>query len=125
MLGAGSGVAVFLLVVAVGLTVLLVLLGAGDRTDQPAAASGDVLVATEFAYDPGRIESGTEVELTLRNDGAVYHDLVIEGVDGFQLTALPGETDQGSVSLDPGRYVMYCTVPGHRDSGMVAELAVG
>ena len=35
-----------------------------------------------------------------------------------------GETSTGSISLEPGRYILYCDVAGHRDSGMEAQLLV-
>ena len=29
-----------------------------------------------------------------------------------------------SVSLQTGNYTLYCTVPGHKQAGMVAKLAI-
>ena len=35
-----------------------------------------------------------------------------------------GEPSTGSISLEPGRYILYCDVAGHRESGMEAQLLV-
>jgi uncharacterized cupredoxin-like copper-binding protein len=34
----------------------------------------------------------------------------------------PGETRRFDVSLPAGTYVIYCSLPGHREAGMVASL---
>ena len=124
MFASGAAVAVFGLALIVGLTVLAVRLGSGGGVADRPATDGAV-VATEFRYSPARLESGPEVEQVLRNEGAVYHDLVISGVEDLHLKALPGEEDRAAVTLQPGRYVFWCTIPGHRDAGMVGELVVG
>ena len=98
-------------------------------SEEPAAAPrlthpGWSVTATEFSYSPTRIEATTDATLRLRNDGAVYHDLRIEGVDDFSLEALPDEDATGSIELEAGSYVLFCSVPGHREAGMVAELQV-
>ena len=37
---------------------------------------------------------------------------------------LPGRSKHLKVDLAPGRYVMACTVPGHRELGMVGFITV-
>jgi len=123
MFGAATTVVGFSIVLAVGLS-LLAFLGRDNDDRELGPLLPGTVVADEFSYQPSRIESGTQVELVLRNSGAVYHDLRIEGVDGFSLTALPGEEDRGQVDLTPGRYVFYCSIPGHRASGMSGSLLV-
>lgn len=65
----------------------------------------------------------------VHNAGKVQHDLVISGphVSGPTGTSLiqPGGNATLKVSLDAGRYTLYCSVPGHRALGMVAQLSVG
>ncbi|MEA2142490.1 MAG: hypothetical protein QOI64_920, partial [Solirubrobacteraceae bacterium] len=35
-----------------------------------------------------------------------------------------GGVSQFSVTVKPGQYTFYCTVPGHREGGMVGKLTV-
>ncbi|HJL89310.1 MAG TPA: hypothetical protein QF905_03155 [Acidimicrobiales bacterium] len=109
-------------VVAVVLIVFVALQG-GDDTP-PVEPGTTVVTATEFAYSPTRIAVDGGATFLLRNEGAVYHDLRIEGIDDFSLEALPDEDATGSIELEVGTYVLFCSVPGHRDAGMVAELQV-
>ena len=103
----------------------------------------------EFAFDPNPIAvaAGTPVEITLVNEGAVEHDFVIEvisvtdvSMDGamedhemsgdheeFDLhTSTPaGESSTLTFTpTEPGTYQIFCSVPGHKEAGMVAELIV-
>ena len=39
-------------------------------------------------------------------------------------TFLPGRSETLKLDLEPGKYVIACTVPGHRELGMVGSLAV-
>ena len=76
--------------VGVAVAVLLAISGVGRNTtpDPPGLVT---VTATEFAYSPTRIGTTTNTTLRLRNEGAVYHDLRIEGIDDFSLEALPDE----------------------------------
>ncbi len=109
--------------VGVAVAVLLAISGVGRNTtpDPPGLVT---VTATEFAYSPTRIGTTTNTTLRLRNEGAVYHDLRIEGIDDFSLEALPDEQATGSIELESGSYVLFCSVSGHREAGMVAELQV-
>lgn len=124
------------LVVALHLVVLIGLLiasrsdsvtaGGDTGTDAGSAATSEVIVATEFNYaiEPGDRSGGT-YDITLKNDGAIFHNLVIEEVRGFVIEAEAGASGSGSVDLDDGTYTLFCSVPGHRDAGMEALLAIG
>ena len=109
-----------------------------------------ILDAVEFSYSPMsvKVPVGEPVVLTLRNTGAVEHDLVIErikanvdlvqdsgsdahhahGADAnydLHFSAQPGETStiQFIVS-EPGTYTFFCSVIGHKEAGMLGELIV-
>ncbi len=61
------------------------------------------------------------------NDDTIRHTLVVvkDGttVSGFELQVnKKGDIDSGSVTLDPGTYELFCTVPGHQS--MKAALTV-
>lgn len=110
-----------------------VLLGAGPA---PAArAPGRMLVtATEFRFALSRATLPTgPALLQLSNRGQDAHDLVLRRVDSrgrdvgprkALATVQPGATGTLEATLKAGRYVVYCTLPGHRGMGMQARFTV-
>lgn len=86
------------------------------------------VVANEFLYTPGdfEVEAGHSFTIMLHNEGALEHDITIEGFEelgGIHLVA--SEDGMASFTLDePGEYTYYCTVPGHRGAGMTGTLIV-
>jgi heme/copper-type cytochrome/quinol oxidase subunit 2 len=52
------------------------------------------------------------------------HDLTVDEIE-FHIAADAGETVVGGLVFDePGTYVAYCSVPGHREAGMEFEIVV-
>jgi uncharacterized cupredoxin-like copper-binding protein len=103
--------------------------GGGGGDDELPAVEGPVsprveIHAAEMAYSPDAmaVEAGP-VEVVLHNDGTVVHDLSI-GQEPFLIEAAPGKTSTAEVTLEPGRYEIYCSLPGHRDGGMTGVLEV-
>lgn len=99
--------------------------------EQPAGEASAIEVAaiqtaTGLGFDPASPTTAAgDVTFTYVNDTALMHTLVIEGVDGFRLeVAAQGDEDEGTATLEPGTYTIFCDVPGHRDAGMEAELVV-
>lgn len=94
-------------------------LAEGDQAEgdgEQAAAPGTfVAIDIEWESAPESLPAG-ETELTLVNEGAAPHTIAFEGVNGDEpvAEAQGGETTTGTVTLDPGSYTFYCTVPGHR-----------
>ena len=81
------------------------------------------VVSTGTNYDSGSYEVTTGGVLSYENDDNNFHNVVIEDQD-FTLDVRPGDMAAQVVDLPPGRYVFYCSVPGHRQSGMEADLVV-
>ncbi len=86
-------------------------------------------IETEFKIDlPGgdTIESG-DVVFDVVNAGEVPHDLAVRG-NGIEEAKSPlfdgGEKGKLNVNLESGKYTLYCTVPGHEQSGMKLDLKV-
>jgi plastocyanin len=113
--------------------VTLPLAACGDDDDDAttdttsAATAGAVHVVAEdsltFDEDSYSADAG-EVSFVYENGGALPHTLVIDGIDTDDFKLSVGDTDEGSVELEPGEYTIFCDVPGHRGAGMEATLTV-
>lgn len=99
------------------------------RSTPATGASGATAVTVsldEFKISPTplSVDAGTSIKVT--NDGAIVHDLAVEGQDHATPELAPGEgADLDLSDLEPGSYTVYCKIPGHRDSGMEGNLTVG
>jgi plastocyanin len=87
------------------------------------------LIAREYMYDPKDLSAGTgEIAFFVKNQGIIEHNLVLMAPSGKAVTLIsviePGQTMKVIVSLPPGVYPLYCSLPGHKDAGMVATLRV-
>ena len=117
--------------VAVAAVAVLAACGGGDSppsaaaTDSPTEA--DVTVtAKEFSFDPDAFDltAGSDATIELVNGGTVEHDLTIDALN-VTIYAGAGQTASATIpALDPGTYEFYCSIPGHREAGMVGELTV-
>ncbi|MEM1333429.1 MAG: plastocyanin/azurin family copper-binding protein [Actinomycetota bacterium] len=93
--------------------------------DDPTALT---VIATDVAFDAEtyRVDAG-EVDVTFLQEGLMPHSLAIETAEGRQLgEALlvnVAETEAtATIELEPGTYVLWCTIPGHRALGQEATL---
>tara|TARA_B100000809_G_scaffold85487_1_gene83935 strand:- start:218 stop:616 length:399 start_codon:yes stop_codon:yes gene_type:complete len=78
----------------------------------------------DFDADAYVVSAG-ELRVDYVQSGFQNHTLVIEGIeDQMRLEIENGGRDSGTVTLQPGRYIIYCDVAGHRDGGMEARLLV-
>ena len=57
----------------------------------------------------------------VKNVGQVAHNLTIQGGKATPNIA-GGDTAKLTVTLKKGSYTLYCSVPGHRQLGMVTKL---
>jgi len=87
------------------------------------------VVAKEFGFALSRqsIAAGWAI-IELRNAGEDAHDLELRRIGGTHVYAWPitqpGGVVDREVKLQPGRYLLFCSVPGHRRLGMTATLRV-
>jgi uncharacterized cupredoxin-like copper-binding protein len=112
---------------------LAALLLAAPIAAAPAGAAGSSrvqVVEKEYSLTLSRlrVRSG-EVIVQLVNFGMDDHDLVVQGnAKGSKpvtfATLPPGKLETKTLKLAPGRYMLYCSIPGHRALGMVASLTV-
>ncbi|WP_062304855.1 cupredoxin domain-containing protein [Demequina subtropica] len=112
------------------LTLVGALSACGGDADAPSVSSPETnatvvdVSATEYAFAASATDvPAGPVELVLTNDGAMGHDLVLEGDPGGATAVIePGETDSFEVTLEPGTYTLYCSVGDHRTRGMEIEI---
>ena len=85
------------------------------------------VVGTEFAFSPSAIsvQAGEKVELIFKNEGRASHNLVIEGLGVSTKTIGGGKTDIIEFTAPvSGTFTFFCSIPGHRSSGMEGSLIV-
>lgn len=120
---------------ALALAAMTVLLaGCSGAEPEPLAPIVDgtmpVTGNTAVRWDPTTLDVVTvdgSLQVILTCDGAVPHDLIIEGVGTADepLVSCDGNDEAtGSVAIEPGVYTFYCNVTGHRASGMEGVVVV-
>lgn len=103
--------------------------GDGGETAEGEGEGGGgdevVFQAFDLGFEPETTElPAGDVTLTLDNTGNLPHDITIEELgDETVVETDGGGSESGSVSLEPGTYTFYCSVPGHRSS-MEVEVEV-
>jgi plastocyanin len=105
--------------------------GCGESASPPVATNA--VVIREYEFVPKHIIVRRNTTLTPRNDGKIAHNLtVVKGSDPLvrpdkligTSTFLGGRSVRLRMNLPPGRYLMICSVPGHRQLGMYGTLTV-
>jgi plastocyanin len=82
-----------------------------------------------LVYQPnGLTAKPGNVDITYDNPSQVPHSIAVATANGNVLGQVqPFTNGKQSVALSnlaPGKYVFYCTVPGHREAGMQGDLTV-
>ena len=129
--------------------VLAVLL-VGCASTPPQAAAEITVEASDFAYQPASITVpvGEPVTITLNNIGNIEHDFVVEKINvtdvqasdsgpaahhmgehqadyDLHFFARAGDTETLQfTALEPGTYEVFCSIEGHKEAGMIAQLLV-
>jgi plastocyanin len=97
--------------------------GAGEATtlENPAEESG----ALAFQKDSLTAPAG-EIRLVMENPSPVDHNIAVKNGDVEEEGEVvgQGETSEVTVTLEPGEYTFYCSVPGHEAAGMEGTLTV-
>ena len=84
----------------------------------------------EFSFSPANftVKAGKTVELTFRNVGSAPHNLIVDelglatktiGGGGTDIVAFLAPDSAGSLM-----YTLYCSIPGHREAGMVGTITI-
>jgi plastocyanin len=104
------------------------------KSSTPAPASGSEKL-TLAANPEGQLVYNTKslsakagkVTIDFTNKAPLPHNVTIESSSGQQVGATPtftGGAKALSVTVKPGTYKFFCSVPGHRQAGMEGTLTV-
>jgi uncharacterized cupredoxin-like copper-binding protein len=119
--------------------------GSAGHADAPAGTSAAIGERDFKISAPATVRAG-EVDLAVANKGPVAHELIVvrgsardlpmrsdglsvdeDRVENKTAGALEPQAagvHHLAVSLDPGRYVVFCNMAGHFSGGMHQEIAV-
>lgn len=101
-----------------------------------ASGGGGASSTLKFEADPGGDLAYTTTSATAKagkvtvdfnNPQPLTHDVQIEDSNGQEVGGtelIASGEDSTTVELEPGTYVFYCSVPGHREAGMEGTLTV-
>ncbi len=103
-------------------------------TPEPAAtpeasapAAGDFAITmVDIAYQPTSITipANTDVVITLTNNGAAVHNFNVDELGVQSGDYQPAQTGTITINARPGTYQFYCSIPGHKEAGMVGTIIV-
>jgi plastocyanin len=98
---------------------------AGGEPAAPAPDAVFVVEGSELQFDqaPTTLPAG-EVTIALDNRSGLPHDVTFEGGPGTVVEAAGQSTDTGTATLEAGTVTYFCSVPGHRQSGMEGTITV-
>jgi len=85
------------------------------------------ITGTEFSFKSKNttLKAGEKVKLIFKNEGGMPHNLTIEGLGLSTKTIGGGKTDTIEFTAPTsGTYNIFCSVPGHRESGMTGQLII-
>jgi plastocyanin len=105
---------------------------AAASTPAPAAGGSALALAAnpegQLKFDTTSLTAKAgKVSIAYTNTASLEHNLTVASSSGAVVGALPtfsGGTRSLSLTLKPGTYKFYCSVPGHRQAGMEGTLTV-
>ncbi len=121
--------------VAIGaLLILAAVLTACGGGGGSAGGSGSLVIEMgDLYFKPNALTAkpGQALQITLDNRGSLEHNFVLYDTDGRTVLVekdaiQPGQKANISLKVPnkPGTYQYVCTVPGHKEAGMVGTLTV-
>lgn len=78
----------------------------------------------DIAYSPAQltVPANTDVTLTVTNTGVLQHSFTMDNPQLSSGVLNSGASTTLTLNLPPGVYQFYCSVPGHREAGMVGTI---
>jgi nitrite reductase (NO-forming) len=115
---------------ALALSIVAIVVAGGGDDERPTAGGGGPAktVAVELGdlfVKPDRVEVpiGTHLIVEVTNNGDQEHDLNLNGETGTDRLQ-PGESQTADFGVIEAEAQAWCTVPGHKEAGMVLTIAV-
>ncbi len=98
---------------------------AGGESAAPAGAVVFDVELGDLFVKPSSIEvpAGEVVVLNVVNNGALSHDLKLDGTDGTEMLE-PGASEEITIGPFTESAQAWCTVPGHKEAGMTLDIVV-
>jgi uncharacterized cupredoxin-like copper-binding protein len=96
------------------------------QTTTPAAAAAQTVQVTETEFKialAGYKAKAGKFTFDVKNAGKIPHDLAIKGGPKTELIP-PGKSATLTATLKPGKYHLYCSVPGHEQAGMKVDITL-
>jgi nitrite reductase (NO-forming) len=99
---------------------------ASPAASPSAGGTSFAVTAKDIFFDPKTLEgtANVEVTITVTNEGAATHDLTIDELNVQTPMLAPGESAEVKINAPAGDYQYYCSVPGHKEAGMVGTLTL-
>lgn len=96
----------------------------GTPTSGGAVLGTIEIQAVDIAFDPNTLSvpAAGRYEVKLTNGGSILHDVTFD--DGTTIVAGPGQTESGIVDVPAAGIAFHCSIPGHKDVGMVGTVSV-
>ncbi len=105
--------------------------GGSGAEREPKRSTGNApqrVEMSEFAFSPETVRVKRGDGIAAVNVGSSPHNLTIERSEGRELAATKDISadamERLPVDVKPGKYTLVCTVPGHREAGMVGKIVV-
>lgn len=85
--------------------------------------------AQSLRYDPAVVwiaaRPGDLVRVVFTNNDPLFHDWSVHDIPDAHVSARPGQTATATFRVyATGRFDLWCTVPGHREGGMLGTLII-
>lgn len=103
--------------------------GGAGLSGQGGAGTGEAMTVDvelrEFSVEPAAVDvpAGTELTLRVTNAGELPHDLKLDGQTGTDMLE-PGGSETVELGAIDATSQAWCTVPGHKEAGMVFDINV-
>lgn len=118
-----------IVVMALAVPLVAVLVTRDDGGVVSTSANGEPMVLEvelgDLYVKPSSVQvpAGTELIVQVTNKGAMAHDLRLQGQTGTDMIE-PGGSQEVSLGVMSETTEAWCTVPGHKEAGMVLAIEV-